>query len=214
MFMLEWQAPNGAVAQYHRAISFQSNADAIYVVVDSYHSEEMAIISWRDTYPLPAGAAVATLADAEASLVAPGAHFAGATLVPADLADLALAKTLAWAAVKTRRDRCASGGCDTAFGRVDSDERSRILIAGAVQMAQIALAAGEPYQVDWVMADNQSVTHDARAMIALALAVGQHIVACWTRAQALRAEIDAAETIESVAAIDIAVGWPTSASSN
>lgn len=208
MFVLEWQAPNGALTSWHRATSYQGGADAIYVVVDSYHSEEMAIISWRDTYPLPPGSAISSLADAEALLTAPDARFAGATLVPVAAVELGLARVRAWAATKVHRDRCAGGGCQTAHGRVDSDERSRILIAGAVQMAQIAMAAGEPYSVDWVMADNQPVTHDAPAMITLGLAVGQHIAACWARAQALRAEIDAAETIEAVAAIDITTGWP------
>lgn len=208
MFITEWQAPNGAVAMYHRATSYQGGGEVTQVVVDSFHTPEMAIISWRDTYPLPAGSAIASLADAEALLVGPGGRFAGATLVAPEEADLAIAKAMAWAAVKVRRDRYAEGGCDTALGRVDTTDRSRILIAGAVQMAQIAAAAGEPYSVDWVMADNSTVPHNAPAMIALGLAVGQHIAACWERAQALRAVIDAAETVEDIAGLDITSGWP------
>lgn len=211
MFIAEWQAPNGALAKYHRATSFQGMGDATHVVVDSYHAEEMQVISWRDTYTIPPEVKIGTLADAEALLVAPGAPFAGGALVNPAAADLDLARVRAWAAVKAERDKCAGGGCETALGRVDSDERSRILIAGAVQMAQIALAGGEAYSVDWVMADNQPVPHDAPAMIALGLAVGQHIAACWERAQTLRAAIEAAETVEDLTAIDINSGWPGAA---
>lgn len=211
MFMLAWQAPNGAAALYHRATSYQGTPDGTHVVVDSFHAPEMAVISWRDTYVIPAGVPIATLADVEGLLIAPEAPFAGATIIPAEAEAVEIARARAWAEVKLRRDACARGGCETPLGRADSDERSRVLIAGAVQMAQIAIAGGEPYSVDWVMADNQPVTHDAPAMIALGMAVGRHIADCWQRAQTLRAAIEAAETVEALAEIDIINGWPGAA---
>lgn len=208
MFILTKEMPNGAAAKYHRAVRFEVHADATHAVVNSYHREDMELISWQDTYTIPPELKVSTLGDIEVILSLPGAPFAGATVVDPAAGDLSIAKARAWAAVKAERDKCAGGGCNTALGRVDSDERSRILIAGAVQMAQIALAAEEPYSVDWVMADNEPVTHDAPAMIALGMAVGEHIAACWARAQALRGEVEAAETVEAVAAINFVSDWP------
>jgi hypothetical protein len=208
MFILSKEFPNGAVAQYHRAVRFEVHADATHAVVNSYHREDMELISWQDTYTIPLELKVSTLADVESILALPGAPFAGATIVDPLAGDLDAARARGWAAVKAERDRRASGGCDTALGRVDSDERSRILIAGAVQMAQIAKASGEPYSVAWVMANNQPVYHDADAMIAMGVTVGQHIAACWDRAQALRAEIDAADTPEAVGAVNFVSGWP------
>ncbi|WP_066723593.1 DUF4376 domain-containing protein [Sphingomonas pituitosa] len=211
MFILEHEMPNGALAKYHRADSFMGMQGGTQVLVDSYAKEDMVLIVWRGTYTLPPEVRIGSLADAEAALTATGRPFAGAALIDAATGDLDLAKVRAWAAAKAARDGCAGGGCQTPLGRVDSDERSRVLIAGAVQMAQIALAGGEPYSVDWVMADNQPRAHDALAMIALGVAVGEHIASCWQRAQALRAEIDAAETVEDLAALDIISGWPGAA---
>ncbi|RSV44425.1 DUF4376 domain-containing protein [Sphingomonas sp. ABOLE] len=208
MFILEKLMPNGAQARFHQAARFEVHQDATHAVVNSYHLEDMLLTSWQDTYVIPRELKISTLDDVERILSLPGAPFAGATVVDPAAGDLDTARARAWVSVKAERDKCASGGCETALGRVDSDERSRILIAGAVQMAQIAQAAGQPYSVDWVMADNQPVTHDASAMIALGMAVGEHIAACWERAQALRAEIDAADTVDAVSAINFVSGWP------
>lgn len=208
MFVIEKEMPNGAVAKFHRAIRFEVHAEETHAVVNSYHREEMEMISWQDTYTIPGIIKIASLGDVEQILTAPGALFDGGTVIDPLAGDLQHAKVRAWAQVKAARDRAADGGCDTALGRVDTTDRSRILIAGAVQMAQIAKAAAEPYSVDWVMANNQPVHHDADEMIALGMTVGQHIADCWEHAQQLRAAIEAAGSVEAIAAIDTSTGWP------
>lgn len=211
MFVLAKPIPGGVVTQYHAVIRVELTADGATAVVNSYAAPEMALLTWQSTPTLPASVPFSSLADVEAILVSPGNEFAGGTIIDPAAADLSAGRARLWGAVKAGRDACAAGGCETPLGRVDSDERSRILIAGAVQMARIALAAGEPYSVDWVMADNQPKAHDAAAMIALGMAVGQHIADCWERAQTLRAAIDAADTVEALASIDIINGWPGAA---
>ena len=113
-----------------------------------------------------------------------------------------------WAAVKTRRDQAEWAGCTTALGRVDSDPDSQRKVSGAVQMAMIAQGAGAPFGIDWTMQDNVTVAHDAPAMIAMGVAVGQHVAACHEVALGKRAAIEAAETIEDLDAVDIEGGWP------
>ncbi|UYY77802.1 DUF4376 domain-containing protein [Sphingomonas sp. R1] len=120
-------------------------------------------------------------------------------------ADLDAARARRWEDVKAMRNAAASGGCETPLGRVDTTDASRVLITGAVQMAQLS---GGAYAVDWTMADNSKVTHDGPAMIAMGVAVAQHIAACWAHGQALREAIGAASTAEALDSIDINAGWP------
>lgn len=117
---------------------------------------------------------------------------------------LAEVKATRWAAVRAARDMAISGGCDTALGRVDTTEVSQLRISGAVQMAMIAAAVAQPFSIDWTMEDNSVATHDGPAMIALGVAVGQHVADCFATGVALRDAINAAETAEAVSTI----AWP------
>lgn len=92
--------------------------------------------------------------------------------------------------------------------RFDADERSVTRIMGAVQAAQAALAAGAPFSVDWVCADNTIVTLDAQQVIALPEALTQRVYAVHMHARALKADVDAAASLDDLAAIDITAGWP------
>lgn len=113
-----------------------------------------------------------------------------------------------WEAVREARDRAEWWGCSTPLGRADSDPDSQRKVAGAVQMAMIAQAAGAPFSIDWTMQDNSSVTHDASAMIVLGVAVGQHVAACHAIALAKRSAIEAAADTAALAGFDVEGGWP------
>ncbi|MEN2747083.1 DUF4376 domain-containing protein [Sphingomonas sp. T9W2] len=117
-------------------------------------------------------------------------------------------RALVWEAVRAARDRAEWWGCSTPLGRADSGPDSQRKVAGAVQLAMIAQAGGAPFSIDWTMQDNSSVTHDAAAMIALGVAVGQHVAACHAVALAKRSAIEAAGNVEALAAIDVEGGWP------
>lgn len=125
-----------------------------------------------------------------------------------EAADLEAARASRWAAVKALRNAHEYGGCETPLGAVDSDETAKLQISGAVQMAMLSIQFGEPFSIEWTMLDNSTVTHSAAQMIALGVAVGQHVVSCRTAATALRTAINAATTIEEIEAIDIETGWP------
>ncbi|ARS29089.1 DUF4376 domain-containing protein [Sphingomonas sp. KC8] len=124
------------------------------------------------------------------------------------VADLAKLRAARWAEARGYRDARANGGCVTPLGRVDTDGESRLKISGAVQMAMLAQAAGQPFAVAWTMADNTDAAHDAGQMIALGLAVGGHVDACHAAARAVRAAIDAAGDAAAIGAVDIEAGYP------
>lgn len=117
---------------------------------------------------------------------------------------LELVKQRAKETVQVARDIRMNGGAPCTIGTIDSDERSRLYVAGAVNMAQIAKAASDPFTIRWRLADNSYVDLDADAMIATGLEVGRFVDACCQVGFNLKDDIDAAADAIEVAAIDIA----------
>ena len=100
------------------------------------------------------------------------------------------------------------GTAPTPFGVVDSDINSRNKLNGAVLMAMLAAQAGQPFALNWTLADNSNVALDGPGMIAMASAVGSYVAACHANGQALKAAIDEAEDHAALEAIDVEEGWP------
>lgn len=120
-----------------------------------------------------------------------------------DAVDLAAARAQKKAEIKSQRAVHEFGGLSVApHGTFDTDPESQRKINGSVTMATLLGAA---FTIDWRMADNSIVTLDHDGMIAVGLAVGQHVSACQDQKNILDAQIDAAETIEDIAAVQ----WPT-----
>ena len=107
------------------------------------------------------------------------------------------------AAIEARRDRAIHGGVETPLGRVDSDDPSIRNIMGLVQMASLAMSMGGSFARTFRLASNDEVPVDAQGMIAIGVAVGEHVDACYRRSWALKAEVDAGELDP-----DIEAGWP------
>lgn len=156
-----------------------------------------------DLPPIDLGSdAVAAVADWLSSEDGP---YAGCPVVSdADL-PLASGKLALSAVVKRKRDAVRDGGCTTAFGLIDTDINSRLNINGAVSMAAIV---GEAFSIEWRMSDNSLVALDAADMTAVGVAVGQFVAACQARKNVLDAEIEAAETLAELEAINVDAGWP------
>ena len=124
---------------------------------------------------------------------------AGAVVSIESLREGKKAEITAW---RNERD---SGGAPTPLGIMDSDPVSILKITGAVQMAQVALMASEPFSILWTMKDNSSVEHDASQMITAGVAVGQYIAGNHATSVALKALADAAPDEAALAAIV----WPS-----
>lgn len=126
-------------------------------------------------------------------------------LEPIPLADL---KAERLAGLRERRWVAESGGVTVGGVLVASDEKGQGKIAGAIQLFEKdpTLEA-----IDWEAQPGAWITIAAATATATGIAVGRHVQACFSHARALNAAIDAAETAEQLAAIDIEEGWPTTA---
>ncbi|MDR2297837.1 MAG: DUF4376 domain-containing protein [Comamonas sp.] len=137
-----------------------------------------------------------------ALIEAPGDFFGGAYAPDEVASTLDTAKACKWADMKATRDQLESGGFDLpGVGRFDSDEESRNKIIGASLAAKIARDAEQPYVIAWTLADNTVVQLDADGIIDAGFAMLAHLNAIHQRSRALYAQIQAAETLEAIAAI-------------
>jgi hypothetical protein len=110
---------------------------------------------------------------------------------PRSLQDFKVAR---WAEVRRERDSAEFGGFSWDGSRFDSDALSQQRITGAVTLAMMNTA----YRIDWTLADNTVRNLKAADMIAVGVALGQHVNACHERARVLRGEIDGATDLEEI----------------
>lgn len=119
--------------------------------------------------------------------------------------DMSSARRAVWDSVKAARNGREFGpftwGGHVFDGDIDAQRRINLAVLGA----QVALAAGQPWSVDWTLADNSFVTLSASDMVGVAEAMGTSINAAHEWARGLRIQIDAASTIEELEAV-----WPAS----
>lgn len=106
-----------------------------------------------------------------------------------------------WAVIKQARDQAEFGGFVWDGSRFDSDPISQSRIQGAAQLA----ANAEPsWSIDWTLADNTVRTLSAADIVAVGMALGEHVNSCHETARVLRQQIEQATTKEQVQA----VVWP------
>lgn len=124
--------------------------------------------------------------------------------------NMPLLRARRWRQAKDYRDTRARGGCMTPEGPVQTDDASRLKINGAFVAAAAAQAAGQPFSIDWTMADNSVVAHGAGEFVALGMAVVMFMDACQKAAETIRDAIfdEANATAAAIAAIDIEAGYP------
>ncbi|WP_050874303.1 DUF4376 domain-containing protein [Comamonas testosteroni] len=139
----------------------------------------------------------------ERALIDAQGDFSGGTFAPEEVVTtLDMAKAVKWAEIKAIRDQLECGGFEVAnVGHFDSDAESRARIVGASMAAKIARDAGQPYAINWTLADNRTVELDADAMINVGFALLAHVNGIHQRSRSLYAEIQAAEDAQAVAAI-------------
>ena len=133
----------------------------------------------------------------------PGAHHvwdwaASQWTDPRTLADLKAAK---WREIKAARTTTEFGGFTWDGSAFDSDQVSQSRIQGAAQLATLAQMQGQPFAIDWTLADNGVRTLSAQDMIAVGVAMGMHIQAQHHASRLLRDQINAATTAQEVEAI-------------
>lgn len=115
---------------------------------------------------------------------------------PRTLADFRSAK---WTEIKYARAAAEFGGFVWDARVFDSDAMSQSRIIGAAQLARINPA----FTITWTLADNSVRQLSATDMVAVGVALGDHVATQHAKARTLRAQIEAAQTVAQVAA----VGW-------
>jgi hypothetical protein len=113
---------------------------------------------------------------------------------PRTLSDL---KSAQWGLIKQARSQAEYAGFTWDGSTFDSDTLSQNRITGAVTLAQLSPG----FTIHWTLADNSTRTLNQADMIAVGVALGQHVQTQFTKAQALRLQIETASTPEQVAAV-------------
>lgn len=131
----------------------------------------------------------------------PGIGFRWSLGVWVDERSLARAKIDKWQEIKRACDAAEFGGFDIGPYRFDSDQMSQIRINTAMQAALDARIAGDPFSIDWTLANDVTVTLTRTQVIAMGRALQSHVYAQHQRAIVLRAEIAAAISVAEVEAI-------------
>lgn len=122
-------------------------------------------------------------------------------------ATLGRAQEAAWDRVKAARD-AAEVGVFTFEGDVYDINKANV--SGAALAALMAQLAGQPYSVEWTLADNTTRMLDGAAMQRLGIALVEHVDGLHATGRELRARIEAATTIEEA----YAVTWPNEEPNN
>lgn len=126
--------------------------------------------------------------------------------IPVDLESL---KTRKRTEIEAKRRAVEEGGAPTPKGVLDSDERSQGRIGRLVQMAQVAKASSQSFNQMVTFKDGSEALHNADEAVMMGVALGQHVVAAYEVARALKAEVAAADTVEEVEAVDVdGAPWP------
>ena len=110
-------------------------------------------------------------------------------------------KAKTWERIKVARAAAESAGFIFNGMRYDSDPLSLQRISSAVTLAMLAQSAGQPFAIDWTVADNTVVPLDAAGMIGVGLTCGQYVASVFDRARVLREQIDAATTADQLDAL-------------
>ncbi|TDK68046.1 DUF4376 domain-containing protein [Sapientia aquatica] len=115
-----------------------------------------------------------------------------------DMRDLQTAKQQVWDRIKADRQQaeCANFLCN---GQIFQADLERIPLA--MQSAIESILSSTPFSIDWILANNCTVTLDAPGMIEVGKALNQQVTESNRKSQLLRQKINQASTIAEVEAI-------------
>jgi hypothetical protein len=121
-------------------------------------------------------------------------------LDPRTLQDL---KDARWLAIKQLRTAAEFATFTYNAMEFDGDLNGQRRLGAYISVSKSALAAGTPFSAEFILADNALVTLTAQDFVAIEMVKVAAVAEAFAHAAALRAQIEAAETPEAVAA----VGW-------
>lgn len=134
----------------------------------------------------------------------PNHTFDWATKQWKDTRTLAELKAAKWEEIKRARDAAINAPLTTPYGVFDCDSDSRNNISNTAVMLQSMEQQGTPSTVNFVLADNTTVTLTSAQMTEVNILLGQKIQAAYATSTQLREQIDAAVIVSQLTQIT----WP------
>jgi hypothetical protein len=111
------------------------------------------------------------------------------------------AKLRRWQIIKSERAAAEAGTFSVGAYLFDADRASQTRILAAMQAAIDARTSGEPFSLEWTLADGTDVTLTRAQVIAVGRRLQEHMNAQHTRARVCKAAIAAAQTLAEVDAV-------------
>lgn len=199
---------NGVDCSHHRVERLEVSSDGtmLGVFLNSWPNEEARLQGHRPAGPAFVNGIIPPGLRAAVDQVVQGSDLLSNAVPTADAGmTLDLARKKKRADIKAKRQEEEEGGFAVpGVGVFDSDPASQTKIIGASVAAQKALHEGSTFSRTWTTADDGSVLLDAEQMLAVGMALMDHVDAVHQTARTLRVLIDQAETMEQLGAVD----WP------
>ena len=204
--------PQGIVYDYHRITSIIIDAqDRVFASISSYISADRATDQDRpvDRFSVQIYTTITTglVATAETLLVADAnCKLFGGTVTPdVILSDLDAAKTKKKAEIASSRSVEMYADKTTSLGTFGSTESDNNKLSIAIQVTQIAAAAGQPAECGYKTADGVYSVYTLAQLEQIALEIAAQVLPLYERESSLVAQVDAATTVEEVESIHFGV---------
>lgn len=181
----------------------------VFVSFIGYTSEETSGDGVEHTYEMPISVVrqdgnVTT--NAHQWAVSSSGPFSGGTIVT-DAAIIAAAKAKRKQEANAMRSIVIESGCRLADGVIDTDKDAIRNIMGSVQMAQITIANGGTFTVQWRYSDNTTHSKSEQEVIQMGVSLMTHINGCYQVSWNIKSAIDALNDLEAIANFDISTPY-------
>jgi hypothetical protein len=198
----------GIVYDYHRINSIIIDAqDNLFATVSSFISADRATdqdrpvdrFSWQIYTPITAG----LVATAESLLVAdPNCKLFGGTVTPdVILSDLDAAKAKKKAEIAAARNVAMYADKTTSLGVFGSTESDNNKLSIAIQVTQLAAAAGQPAECGYKDVSGVYSVYTLAQLEQIALEIAAQVLPLYEKESGLVAQVDAAVTVAEVESI-------------
>ena len=110
-------------------------------------------------------------------------------------------KSAKWKEIKRQRDAAEFATFTYNNMEFDGDLDAQRRLAAYISVSKSSIAAGQPFEAEFTLANNTNVTLTAQDFVGIELAKVLAVAATFNHASALRDQIDAATTVQEVEAI-------------
>ncbi len=204
---------NGANTTFHKINKITSHPPFVMATLEvkSYATESAYLEgqsnTWNQNIEMPISNLSSTLFEtAEDWLTtSPDSPLTGGAIVQDQMVTLENARDRSWNRIKLIREAKELEPFSYNGYVYDAD---KVKITGAALGAHMSVSAGIPYEIEFTLADNTTITLDGPGMMSVGIALLQHIDAVHQIGRGLRDQLYAVEcdSFEKIAAIQ----WPLS----